>query len=318
MDSIMSANGLPELDLRVLVALRAVAELRSFGRAAEQLGYTQSAISQQIAALERIVGEPVFDRPGGPKPVVLTRAGELLLVHANAILDRVRAAEADLASYRAGRLGRLAIGTFQSVSVRILPEVLRRLRAERPDLEITLLESDDQDDLVNAVSSGELDLSFVIGPATADDHEVTAFADDPFVVISPVDQALVPEGELVPVELLATVPFIGQTPNACALLIEGGLFHAGVEPKVVFRTGDNSAVQAMVRSGMGHSVMPLLALDVDDPGVVIRGIDPPIPYRTIGVAVPTRRHRAPAVGAFLEITEAVCSDLVPALGHLVT
>jgi DNA-binding transcriptional LysR family regulator len=317
MASIMAANGLPELDLRMLVALRAVAEASSFGRAADRLGYTQSAISQQIAALERVVGEPVFDRPGGPKPVVLTRAGELLLAHAEAVLDRVQVAEADLASYRAGRLGRLAVGTFQSVSVRILPEVLRRLRAESPELEITLLESDEQPDLVNGVTSGELDLAFVIGPAISDDHEVTPFADDPFVVVSPAEQALVPDGAPVPVELLNTVPFIGQTANACSLLIEGGLHQAGVDPKVVFRTGDNSAVQAMVRSGMGHSVMPLLALDVDDPGVAIRAIDPPIPYRTIGIAVPTKRHRAPAVASFLAITGAVCAELMPSLDRRV-
>ena len=313
----MAANALPSLDLRMLVALRAVAEDRSFGRAAARLGYTQSAISQQIAALERVVGEPVFDRPGGPKPVALTRAGELLLAHAEAVLERVQAAEADLASYRSGRLGRLAVGTFQSVSVRILPEVLRRLREASPDLEITLLESDEQEELIDGIRSGELDLAFCIGAALTDDHEITPFADDPFVVVSPVDQTLVPEGAPVPIEMLASVPFIGQTPNACSMLIEDGLRTGGIEPRVVFRTGDNSAVQAMVRSGMGHSVMPLLALDTDDPGVVISPIDPPIPYRTIGIAVPTNRHRAPAVGTFLEITAAVCAELFPTIEHRV-
>src|SRR3954447_25931703 len=128
MTPIMNANGLPELDLRMLVALRAVAEHRSFGRAAARLGYTQSAISQQIAALERVVGEPVFDRPGGPKPVVLTRAGELLLAHAEVVLDRVREAEADLASYRSGRLGRLAVGTVPTGAGGIPPGGARPLR----------------------------------------------------------------------------------------------------------------------------------------------------------------------------------------------
>jgi DNA-binding transcriptional LysR family regulator len=301
----------------MLVALRAVAEHRSFGRAATRLGYTQSAISQQIAALERVVGEPVFERPGGPKPVALTRAGELLLAHAEVVLDRVRTAEADLASYRSGRLGRLAVGTFQSVSVRILPEVLRRLRIESPDLEITLFESDEQPELIDAMTSGELDLTFMIGSAQSDDYEVTPFADDPFVVVSPADQDLASGDAPVPVDLLASVPFIGQTANACSAQIEDGLVQAGVQPRVVFRTGDNSAVQAMVRSGMGHSVMPLLALDVDDPGVAIRAIDPPIPYRTIGIAVPTKRHRAPAVASFLAITGAVCAELMPSLDRRV-
>ena len=84
------------VELRHLLALQAVAEEGSFGRAARSLGYTQSAISQQIAALERIVGQRLIDRPGGPRPVTLTDAGALLLTHARAINARLAAAQADL------------------------------------------------------------------------------------------------------------------------------------------------------------------------------------------------------------------------------
>src|SRR5215217_4552806 len=159
-----SGPSLQQVELRHLIALRAVAEARSFGRAAETLGYTQSAVSQQIAALERIVGEPLFDRPGGPKPVEITSAGEILLEHADAIVERVRAAEADLAGYRAGEVGRVAIGTFQSVSVEVLPHVIHQLRADRPDVEIKLLEEDEQDVLMKALGAGDLDLTFCVGP----------------------------------------------------------------------------------------------------------------------------------------------------------
>src|SRR3954447_7272095 len=124
MTAIMVANGLPVLDLRMLVALRAVAEHRSFGRAADRLGFTQSAISQQIAALERVVGEPVFDRPGGPRPVELTPAGQVLLDHAEAVFRQLHQAEEEVTRLRAGDGGRLVVGTFQSVSVKVLPEVI--------------------------------------------------------------------------------------------------------------------------------------------------------------------------------------------------
>ena len=87
------------LDIRHLQALRAVATEGTFGRAAEALGYTQSAVSQQIAALERIAGHPVFDRPGGPRRVRLTAAGRMLLGHAEQILDRVELIERDLAGF---------------------------------------------------------------------------------------------------------------------------------------------------------------------------------------------------------------------------
>src|SRR5919197_2541536 len=93
------------VELRHFLALEAVARERSFGRAARSLGYTQSAVSQQIAALERLVGQTLVARPGGPKPVSLTEAGRLLLTHAEAIAARVAAAQADLNALGDGEAG---------------------------------------------------------------------------------------------------------------------------------------------------------------------------------------------------------------------
>jgi DNA-binding transcriptional LysR family regulator len=310
-DSIMSADVQSQLELRHLVALRAVAEARSFGRAADRLGYTQSAVSQQIAALERVVGTLLFDRPGGPKQVELTSAGEVLLRHAEAILDRVQAAEADLASYHEGRIGRLSVGTFQSVSVKLLPEVLRRLRNDRPLIEVTLHENDEQTELLKGLDRGDLDLTFMVADEPDERYDVIELADDPFVVMSPADDPLTPVGIAVPAEKLTGLPIIGQTPSSCQLLVENGLRQIGAEPKVVFRTADNSAVQAMVRSGMGHSVMPLLAIDPDDPGIAVRAVDPPMRPRTIAIAIPPQRQRSPAVDAFIDIARAVAAELLP-------
>src|SRR6187549_686073 len=128
------------LELRHLVALKAIAEEGTFGRAARRLGYTQSAISQQIATLERIVGQRLIDRPGGPRPVSLTEAGELLLRHADAIAARLQAAQAAL---DAGDAGPLRIGTYQSVGAKVLPALLREFTEEWPKVDITLRESSD-------------------------------------------------------------------------------------------------------------------------------------------------------------------------------
>src|SRR5439155_4047 len=117
------------VELRHLAALEAVATEGTFGRAAEKLGYTQSAVSQQIATLERIVGERLVERPGGPRPVTLTEAGRILLGHAESIVARLQAAQADLAALASGEAGSLHVGTFQSVGAKILPEVMRRFRA---------------------------------------------------------------------------------------------------------------------------------------------------------------------------------------------
>src|SRR5438309_11698639 len=113
------------VEIRHLAALQAIAATGSFGGAARQLGYTQSAISQQIQTLERLVGEKLVERPGGPRPVSLTEAGHLLLRHAESIVARMQAAQADLHAMRTGEAGLLRVGTFQSLGARLLPEIMR-------------------------------------------------------------------------------------------------------------------------------------------------------------------------------------------------
>src|SRR5881398_2997656 len=143
----MEPDRLLGVELRHLLALQAIAEHGSFGRAARALGYTQSAISQQVATLERAVGEKLIERPGGPRPVSLTEAGRLLLRHAESIVARLDAAQADLAALRAGEAGTLRVGTFQSVGARLLPEIMRRFRKSWPEIEIMLEERDSDAEL---------------------------------------------------------------------------------------------------------------------------------------------------------------------------
>src|SRR5437868_10374935 len=123
--SIMKHDQWLGVEFRHLAALQALAAEGSFGRAARRLGYTQSAVSQQIATLERIVGEKLVERPGGPRPISLTEAGRILLRHAESIVARLQAAQADLAAFASGEAGSLHVGTFQSVGAKILPEVMR-------------------------------------------------------------------------------------------------------------------------------------------------------------------------------------------------
>src|SRR5881628_1632910 len=149
------------VELRHLAALKALAEEGSFGRAAVALGYTQSAVSQQIAALERAVGARLVERPGGPRPVTLTEAGRLLLRHAESIIARLQAAQADLAALSEGSAGTLRIGTFQSVGKKLLPTLMRRFAQGWPDVEIELRESHSDLELAAMVERGELDVSFV-------------------------------------------------------------------------------------------------------------------------------------------------------------
>src|ERR1044071_8622228 len=120
----MIMTRLRDVEIKHLIALEAVAEERTFGKAATRLGYTQSAVSQQIAGLERIVGAAVFDRPGGPRPVELTPLGDLLLKHARDVLRRVDATGDTIDRFLRGESGRLLVGTFQSVTTVILPTIV--------------------------------------------------------------------------------------------------------------------------------------------------------------------------------------------------
>src|ERR671935_2167835 len=185
--SIMEPDRWLGVELRHFLALEAVARTGSFGKAARALGYTQSAVSQQIASLERQVGQKLLERPGGPKPVSLTEAGRLLLTHAEAIAARLAAAQADLNALGDGEAGTLRVGVFQSVGQRILPELMRRFLESWPKVDVTLTESADDRELLALVERGELELTFSDFPLEEGPFESVELLRDPYVLVVPRD-----------------------------------------------------------------------------------------------------------------------------------
>lgn len=290
---------LRDVDLRHLAALAAVADEGSFAKAAHALGFSQSAVSQQIAALERAVGLPVFDRPKGPRAAELTPAGRLLLDHARTMLGQLRTMDDELDRLRRGITGRLVVGTFQSVSAEILPSLIGRMRAELPEVEIRLFETDDQTTLLRKVLDDELDLSFTVDADHDPRLESRVLGHDPFVVIARRGDIAGPTA--VPGDIDGH-PMIGQpSANVCQGLIDQRLDAIGVQPDYVFRSVDNGAVQGMVRSGMGRAIMPHLAVDSDDPDIVVLTLDPPIPPRTVQLTRRAGNSLPPAADRFEEI-----------------
>jgi DNA-binding transcriptional LysR family regulator len=297
-------GNLRDLELRHMQALDAVATEGTFGRAAARLGYTQSAVSQQIAALERLIGASLFDRPGGPRPVELTPLGELVLAHSRAVLARVDLAVDEIGRFQAGAAGLIHVGTFQSVSTALLPAIVGRLRAERPDVEIRLYESDLDEELLTRLTGGDLDASFMVGEAF-DEFDVRRLFADPFVLLARPGEF--PAGP-VPVESLAGRPMIGQQDNSCQRLNEAGLRAVGLEPKYVFRTNDNGAVAAMVRAGMGVAVLPLLCVEPSDDRIAVHQLEPAIPDRLLSIGWRKGRTLSPAAARFVEIVAEVCAE----------
>ena len=302
------AMTLDDVEFRHLRALRAVAAEGSFVGAADILGFSQAAISQQIAGLERAVGIALFDRPGGPKPVTLTPAGRLMLRHADAVIERLATAQRDLSDLSTGTAGRLIVGTYQSVSVQLLPELVREMRTASPDIDIHLVEHDDNESLIAALMDGDLDVTFLTGPYQDSRLDIIELGIDPFVIVLPADGPLAQEnrGRTFPARELSGIPMVGQHTCDCQTSIDEGLRATGVKPRYVFRSNDNGAIQAMVRAGMGPAVMPLLAVDTADPGIVVKRLDPPFDPRTILIAL---RHGAtplPAAGKFVKIAKTEC------------
>jgi molybdate transport repressor ModE-like protein len=291
------------LELRHLIALKAIAEHGTFGRAAKELGYTQSAISQQIATLERIVGQRLIDRPGGPRPVSLTEAGVLLLRHADAIAARLQAAQADLAALDAGESGPLRIGTYQSVGAKVLPALLREFGADWPQVEITLRESADDQELVQLVESGELDLSFVVLPLSPGPYETTELFRDPYVLVVPAGSPLSTRDRTPSLREIVDQPLISYRTCRTTRHVEDRLRQAGRNPNIVFRSDDNGTVQGLVAAGVGIGIMPRLAVDEGDPAIEVVDLGDRVPPRLIGLAWHRDRHRTRAAEAFVELAQ---------------
>lgn len=286
------------MDLRHLATLDAVATEGTFGKAADRLGYTQSAVSQQVAALEKAVGGAVFDRPGGPKPVRLTPLGEVVLTHGRELLARATATEDAVERFKAGE-GRVDIGTFQSVTNVILPTVVRQILTEHPGADIRLFEEE-----TDQPTADGLDLVFFDGRVK--DAEQVKILDDPYVLVTRRGQF--PAGP-VPLQTLHGAAMVAQPPICDQARVERVYADAGVAPLIVFRTADNRGVISMVRAGMGVAVMPRLALDVPSDDLSTHELEPALAPREIYLAWQANRTLSPLATRVIELTRQTAAKL---------
>ena len=301
------------VELRHLAALEAVATEGSFGRAAEKLGYTQSAVSQQIATLERIVGERLVERPGGPRPVTLTEAGRILLGHAESIVARLQAAQADLAALASGESGSLHVGTFQSVGAKILPEVMRRFRAAWPDVEIELRESHLDSELCDGVERGDLDVAFVQLPLENSSLEALELLRDDYVLVAAADSPFATGKRPPTLREIAAEPLIGYRTCRATELVVNQLRASGAEPRFVFRSNENGVVQGLAGTGVGVALVPRLAVDANDESVRIIELGPKIAPRIVGIVRHGDRYHSAAARAFVATALEVGRETADAL-----
>jgi DNA-binding transcriptional LysR family regulator len=294
----MSANDWLGVELRHFAALEAVARTRSFGRAARELGYTQSAVSQQIAQLERIVGQRLFHRPGGPRRVEPTEAGLLLLGHADAIVARLDAARADMAALAEGAAGTLRVGIYQSVGARLLPALVRSFRGQWPLVGIRVREESSAAHLLRLLEHGELDLTFADLPLPDGPFEWAEVLHDPYVLLVSARSELAKLEAAPSLREVAKLPLIGRRTTG-----EPERFLAGRAPEVnvVFRTDDNGTLGALVAEDLGVAIEPQLVVDPRDRAVKRLPFGGRIPPRTLVLAWHRDRYRSPAAEAFVEL-----------------
>jgi DNA-binding transcriptional LysR family regulator len=273
-----------------------------------RLNYTQSGISQQVAALERIVGERLIERPGGSRPVGLTPAGEIVLRHAEAIFHEITAAQADVAALTGGAAGALRVGAFQSVSAALIPELIRRLPDEHPDLTIDLVQTTADAELFALLEEGRLDVTFAVLPLPQGPFEAVELFADPIVVLVAASSPLAERGEPLALDELAGLPLI--TSHDCRYLnsFEQRMHERGHELDIVHRTDDNGTLYGLIAGGSGAAVVAQLVAEGAQ-GAVTLQLDEPLPPRRIALAWRKDRDFPPRHQAFLELVRCVCRDL---------
>jgi DNA-binding transcriptional LysR family regulator len=286
-----------QVELRGLRALITVSDSGSFRAAAGELGYTQSAISHQIAELERAVGSSLFKRPGGRGHVSLTAAGEAAYVHARRVLAELDALDASVRATDRGERTVVRVGVFQTAAAVLLPTALRLLREEWPGVEVVLSDTAEDPRLADWLADGRLDLALTINQQPDDRIELIRLFDDPWVVLIHRDSELATERPSF--DLLDGADVVAWTQRwSIQTELEAAWRRRGITPKVVYRTDDNLALQRLVAAGLGAACVGLLAARrAVDPSLT--WLEPPdvLTPRTVSLCYPRRRHLAQAARA---------------------
>lgn len=298
------------LDVKRLRVLREVATHGSFSAAAESLAYTQSAVSQQIAALEREAGTVLVDR--NARGVRLTEAGRALVRHTDVILARLADADAELDAIAGIRGGLLRIVSFPTAGATLAPRAIARFRAQYPGVEVTLMPREPHEGL-DCLKCGDCDIALTVEADfdRIDDKAIERhpLLDDPMYLCLP---ACHPASRKARLRLkdLADESWILGTTGTCpdGAILRRACQAAGFEPQVAFQSDDYTAIQGFVAAGVGVCLIPDLALAAVRDDVVIRRLEGRPPVRHILAATLAGGFVSPAAAAMLEILVAVGSE----------
>jgi DNA-binding transcriptional LysR family regulator len=296
------------LDLRRMRALREVASRGSLSAAAESLDYTQPAISQQLAALEREVGIRLLERR--TRPVKLTDAGRALVAHAEAVLARLDDAEQELEEIKGLRAGRLRLASFPTALASLVPRALAGFTQRHPNVQVSVID-DHVQGVIGRLGRWELDLGLIYEHEALPEPEVELervhLLDEPFELLLPHDHRFAGRQSL-RLDQLREETWIGGIGAYHSILLHS-CQGADFEPRLAYRTDDYRAVQAFVAAGLGVAMLPSLALALMPPRISRVAIRPRPPMRRISAARRAKSFRSPATDAMVRVLGEVAAAL---------
>jgi DNA-binding transcriptional LysR family regulator len=290
------------LDLRRMRALREAAAQGSLSAAAASLSFTQPAISQQIATLEREAGIRLIER--GTRPVKLTDAGTALLAHIEAVFARLDDAEQELAELKGLRAGRLRLASFPTGFATVVPRALAAFAERNPDVRVSVADAH-LDGLIGLLGSWQLDLALIYEhealPEPEPELDRVYLFDEPFELLVPRVHRFAGRRTL-RLEQLREEPWIGGIADSSyQRILEHSWESAGFEPRVAYRTEDYRAVSAFVAAGLGVALLPRLALAAAAVDAKPIAIAPRPPLRRISAARLAKSFRSPATEAMIRV-----------------
>jgi DNA-binding transcriptional LysR family regulator len=266
----------PGIELRHLEALAVVADEGSFRRAARKLGYTQSAISQQIAALERAVGHAVLERPSRGRPLALTEVGTRLRRLHDTVEHAISAARADVAAAAAGVGHVVRVGT--PFSFAHLSEAVVAMRVRHPRVVVEVVSAVEDDRLLRLLETGAVDLAVVRTSEFAPPIEVRPAATCSYAVALPASCSLAGAQKRVGLSDLDSLPRIATA--------DGTAFADDVAAPVV--AADAEMALGLVGGGAGATVLPSLFVSSPPAGVAIRPLRDILPPFQLSIATAGR------------------------------
>jgi molybdate transport repressor ModE-like protein len=300
------------LDVRRMRVLREVAHRGSFSAAAEALNFTQSAVSQQVAALERESRTKLVERE--PRGIRLTEAGEALVAHADAILSRLDDAEQELAAIAGLRGGRLRLASFQSAGATLVPRALGEFHSRYPMVELSVATAEGED-AHDALRTGEIDIAIVMDfestPMLAPDLELTQLLIDPYRLVLPRDHPLAGKRSVSLAELADEPWIVPMTGFGCREGIIGSCRAAGFEVRIAIESDENEQTQAFVAAGLGVALWPQLALAAVHPGVVVRPLSKAKLERRVYSATLRDAYCSAATEAMIDILREASREFAP-------